>query len=243
MAIMYYDPVWICDFFQKTQGSSDLLFNSLFEKLPVMEKTSTQRLVVMSFCALMSVPSNLLPQIVGSNLQAMLAQVIREIVIIQESENDDNERDGSRHGDDYGWGDDDDDDGIEVSDEDDDEDDEKRLRRYAALEVPEGGYDEEEDCINAEDEQYLEAIEELEKKEKVKRQMYMAGEPVDDDDLDDEDEFTSPIDTIDVVQHFKNIIQQAASREPALYQQMQARLDDQDKARLAEIMQQLPKNS
>ena len=61
-----------------------MLFNALFEKLPVMEKTSTQRLVVMSFCALMSIPSNMLPQIVGSNLQAMLAQVIREIVIIQE---------------------------------------------------------------------------------------------------------------------------------------------------------------
>ena len=111
----------------------------------------------------------------------MFMQCIRELVMIEEEkekadngedEDDEDDEDGMI---DDGDDDDDDDDDDDADDDDDDmkADSEKAnpgiglvavqrsakgssatYKRLAALAVPEGGYDEEEDCLNTEDEEY-----------------------------------------------------------------------------------------
>lgn len=77
-----------------------------------------------------------------------------------------------------------------VDDEDDvdalgGERDSAAARRKAALAVPDGGYGEDEDCVNAEDENYRDMLATLDREEIVKRQLYMGGEPVVTDVYDD----------------------------------------------------------
>ena len=81
------------------------------------------------------------------------------------------------------------------------DDDEDEINHAKNLIVPDGGYDEDEDCINAEDEEYRKVIDQMDKEQKVKRELYLAGEPVYDDDEDDFD-YVSNIDSIDLNQYF-----------------------------------------
>ena len=98
-------------------------------------------------------------------------QIIREIVLIEETasrEAEEGEGDEEEDGE-FNY-DDEDDDGDDIgSDDDDDEEEGEKgggkgkknakeiidsATRLAGLTVPEGGYGEEEDCVNADDEQY-----------------------------------------------------------------------------------------
>ncbi len=103
------------------------------------------------------------------------------------------------------------------------------------MEIPEGGYDENDDCLNLEDEQYLAALEELDKKGKAKVQKYVGGEPVGSEDEDDID-YTSPLDTINIFQFFYQAMTAASHREPGLFAQLQSNLSHEDRGILNEII-------
>jgi hypothetical protein len=148
--------------------------------------------------------------------------------------------------------------------------------------VPDGGYDEEEDCLNAEDESYrqvlyflnfgcvscdriletivprttrtmrtpsiivltpcrglpmnLQALEAMEK-DGIKKHRYSGGELQEDGSDDDEMDdlaFTSPIENMNVIQHFLDTMgaMQARDGGSALTASLQAGLGEEDKARL-----------
>lgn len=107
------------------------------------------------------------------------------------------------------------------------------------MNIPDEGYDEDEDCVNAEDEEYLAALAEMD--ENTKRKIYRDGELIDGEmDSDDDDyegeNFTSPIDTIDIVGLFKHTMLAAAAREPQTFTQLQQSLEEEDKARLMKYL-------
>ena len=253
------------------------LFGLLFDSLKSMERDFTQRLVVLSFSALLCVPPAQLPEVLRGNFPSMFQQIIRELVLIEEEaareaeggDEEDDEDDDEDNGDFGGDGDDDDEDGIDVDDDEDEDDDDEEdskdakkafKRRAKKLHVPEGGYDEEEDCLNAEDEAYRTALEEIAKEAEssaVKKssgggsKRYLAGHAADDGDedggeeddyLDDdgsEDDFafTSPIENMNVLQHFLDTMQQLQQRDGgALTASLQAGLGDEDKQRLQDLI-------
>lgn len=144
----------------------------------------------------------------------MFEQIIREVVLVEE------EAAKEKTGDD------------ETEDDEDDEEDDGG----GDLDVPEGGYDEDEDCLNAEDEAYRESLEAMSKEQRVKKQLYVAGEPVDDED-DDDFVYTSPIESLDVLSFFVASMQQAASIAPELVANLQSRLRPEDVARLETILE------
>lgn len=265
------------------QGSITSLlfyFQILFESLKDMERDFTERLIVLSFLSILSLPSNNLPEIIRINLPSMFQQIIREIIIIEEEakkqaeaddddEDEDDDEDGDEDDEDY-------DDGFDVDglpveksksgggskkvggkskdsslrhvdDDDEDEDDfddadplQANRNRQTKLFVPEGGYDEEEDCINCEDEEYRQVLENLNEEDRIKRQLFMAGEPVDDEDEDDF-VYTSPIENIPMSQFFVNILKELSHRD----QQQQSNyldflkqaLNEEDHGRFNQIIQ------
>jgi hypothetical protein len=228
LAVIYYDPVFSMNALRgANEAPSKLLFSSLFDALPHMEKNATQRLIVMAFSSMLTLPAAILPALVSSNLDAMFRQMIRELVLIEEEAG--KEEDGEEE---EGEGDDDE---GETSSPFEDAGKWGRLR--ASMEVPEGGFGEDEDCLNAEDEMYREAIEKLGKEERVKRQLYIDGEPVDDDEEDeDEFEYTSPIENMDVLDFFVSAMQAVHARDSPLMARLQAALEQEDTDRLQELL-------
>lgn len=246
MGAIYYEPQLALGILMNDPATTASLFASLFESLKDMERDFTQRLIALSFSSLLSIPQTQLPEVLRNNLQAMFQQVIRELVMIEEelATGAKAAREEQSEGDeDFEFGDEDEDDGVNIDsdgDDDDDDDDEedtkpKGGRHAKALAVPDGGYDEDEDCLNAEDESYREALESMDKEERVKRELYLAGEPVDDEDEDDF-LFTSPIENMNVTQFFLDTVAAVASRDAGLVTTLQSMLDAEDTARLQELM-------
>lgn len=246
MACLYYNVEATLAILSTDPTVPPLLFGLLFDSLKAMERDFTQRLVVLSFSAVLSCPPALLPDILRNNFPAMFQQVIRELVLIEEEaarEHEEGEDDDDDCADDAGFdegGEDSGDDGIEIDDDSDEEDEDDKdpkkaaQRRAKALFVPEGGYDEEEDCLNAEDESYRQALEDMAKEEGKK---YSGGELLDDDESMEDFSFTSPIENMNVVQHFLDTMAALQLRDGgALTTSLQAGLGEEDKQRLIELI-------
>ena len=256
MACLYYNVEATLSVLNSDPVVPPALFGLLFDSLKGMDRDFTQRLVVLSFSALLSAPPAILPEILRNNFPAMFQQVIRELVLIETEANrerGEDEDDEDDHGDYGGFdeGDEDDDilgvDGSDDEDEDEegaDSEDEKdpakaAMRRAKALYVPDGGYDEDEDCLNAEDESYREALEAMGKSAEGKRDKYSGGELVGDDDDESMEDFTftSPIENMNVIQHFLDTMTLLQQRDGgALTTSLQAGLDGEDKQRLQELI-------
>lgn len=256
MACLYYDAEATLSILLSDPSSSVAsdLFNLLFDSLKDMARDYSMRLVVLSFTAVLSVRPELLPEFLGKNFHAMFQQIIRELVLIQ--------MEASRERNDFESADDDEDDfdedDYEVEDDDNNEngnddnndnaeDFDDRDRKQAArnrakkLYLPEGGYDEDEDCLNAEDEAYREALEKMGKDEEFKSTKYSGGDLLSDEEEEDEEDnyiFTSPIENMNMIQHFLDAMKSIELRDGggALTASLQNGLDDQDKARLQELV-------
>eukprot|EP01038_Epipyxis_sp_PR26KG_P009275 gene9275-12495_t len=240
MSSLYYNPGETLQvLFQGDNMQGVLLENiflGLFSSLKDMERTFTQRLIVLSFISLLSIPISSLPAVIQRNASAMFQQIIREITMIDEEEA---KEDDDEEGDD----DDDDDDGDEEEEEEEDDDDDeenaKLTENAKLLYIPEGGYGEDEDCINAEDETYREALEKMDKEDKIKHQLYMAGEPVDDEEEDDDYQFTSPIENIDLSKQLVGLLGLLSNNNNNnnIVATLQSSLDQEDQLKLQTIIQ------
>lgn len=247
LASFYYDAAYTFSIlesapFQKTTA----VFTLLFELLKQMERDFTMRLVVLSFTAILQLPPASMPEIVRGNGQGLFQQCIRELVLIEEVAKERAEK--AARGEDSDYEDDEDDDfdddfDDEIRDEDEDgpkafdDTDAKQaaINRAKKLYVPEDGYGEDEDCLNAEDEDYREMLENCDKEDRVKRELYRAGEPVDDDEDDDDFEYTSEIENFDVTKIFFEAVTALGAQDAQLVANLQGSLDSEDQQRLQEL--------
>lgn len=229
MGVVVYNPEAACQFYVSVPEVEALIFENLFSSLPRVFKPSHQQVCIAAFCSLLSLPVNSLPPYVRANVQAIMSFTIRLISLLEENEEDEGgEDEESELGGEY---------------EDDDEDAEDNesniartraaLRKYAKHAIPEEGYDEDEDCLNAEDEAYLEAVEELDKLDRVKKEL-KGDEDFDDDENDDD--FTSPLDNTDMLLQFCDVMNSIHSQNPEYINHLQANLDENDQSLLQEIL-------
>ncbi len=244
LAAIHYDAVATLSALEQiAPGSSSTVFGLVFSHLKDMERDFSMRLIVLAFTALLSLPGASLPDIVRANVASMFQQVVRELVLIEEeARKPEDEEDEEGDGDDE----DDDEEDEDMDDADDDFDDSDAVaaaaRRAKALYVPDGGYDEDEDCVNAEDEEYRAALEEMDKEDRVKKELYRAGGGDDDDEaLDDEDEdedytYTSPIENLNMSQMFLTAMTALGQRDPAFVESLRGGLLPEDQARLEQIV-------
>lgn len=199
-------------------NSVDFVFKSLFDLIGDMDRIYTERLIVLSFTNILSLPPQSLPPIIASNALAMFKQAIREIELIDLDEKDSKEN-RKRHiaydGDDEYI---DEDDGSMCSDDDDDNDcnpsggNHREAKIKHGVDMPEGGFDEDTDCVNAEDEEYYNALERMTREERVRHEL---GEDIDDEELDNEAYiFTSPIEVLDNAIYFLDHMQMAMQSYP-----------------------------
>lgn len=225
LATICYDSLTVMSILRGDENHAHNYFGILFDALPGMESSFSRRLIVMAFTNILTIPLDALPFLASNNLENMYRQIIRELVFIQEEGADD---EGHEAG-----GGSDDDEGEEVYHSGGHG---KWKQALETLDVPDGGYDEDEDCVNAEDETYREALEKLDKEERVKRQLYIDGEPVDDDDDLDGYEFTSPLENIDVLGYFIDAMTSLAAKDSGRLNCLQSCLDVQDAERLQELV-------
>jgi hypothetical protein len=231
LAVIVYNPVAACEMFCASAETEQNIFQALFDNIPHMYCASSQRLIVAGFSALLALPKEQLPPFVQMNLQAIMSMLVRVLYLLDQAEDEEEGGDEDE---------DEEDDDDEEEEEDEEEEDERpiggakvsknTLRKLGALDVPEDGYDEDEDCINAEDEEYLVAMAELSKK----------GNKYDefgDDDLDETEEVVTPLDTMDMVILFCDTMNVAHARDPVLFETLQGNLDEEDQARLQGIIE------
>lgn len=232
LASFYYDASYTLMILCKEDPQVVVnLCNCIFENLKNMDRDFTQRLIVLSFMSLLAIPLSHLPDILSANAGAMFQQIIRELVLIEEeSKKQDNEENDSEIDSRY----DDDDFGAEPDDDDDADPALAAANRAKKLYVPDGGYNEDEDCLNAEDEEYRQMLESMDNEEKAKRELYLAGEPVDDEDEDDF-AYTSPIENFQITKMFFDELNVWLSRDPAFVTALKAQLNSEDTMRLEQL--------
>ncbi len=224
-------------------------FHFVFGLMKDMDRDFTERLIVLSFLSIFTIPTQSLPPIIQMNLPSMFQQVIREIIIIEEEAKKEREREEEEDDDEEEDYDDDDFDfdggrrkdvSLRQADDDDDDDADPfaaEQRRSKLLEVPDGGYNEDEDCLNAEDEEYRAVLESVTKEDKAKKIAFMSGEPVDDEE-DDDFIYTSPVENLPMAQYFVQAVNSIGQRDPNLVNAiLQQSLTDEDRQRLNEIFQ------
>jgi hypothetical protein len=239
MSCIYYDASLTLALFNSAGSAADEVWLLLFSLLKDMSKPVTHRLIVLSFTNILLMPTNELPGVLLSNFVPMLQQVLRELVIIEEEEKG-NDEDSNMTADDDDDGneaaagtDDEEDDDEEEEDDDAIEEDDGDSDFVTQKEMPEGGFDEDEDVINAEDEAYKQALEKIEKRKRVKDELRRADPNfVDDDDEGDDEEdemvFTTPVETIDCVVYFIDALTALNARDAQLVSSLRSQLGSDD---------------
>lgn len=166
------------------------------------------------------------------NLQPVMSMLVRVVSTIDDEDDEEDE------------------DGDDEEDEGDEEGDEsfnarngakvskKTLGKLNAIDIPEEGYSEDEDCVNVADEEYLQTMEELKKYGK-RYDAYgnLVGAEDDDDDMDERDEPDTPLDEVDMVLLFCDTMNQSFQYDPQLFSQLQNNLDTEDQERLKTILE------
>jgi hypothetical protein len=281
--MLYVDTALTMSIFNSQAEMRDAVFRMLFDLVKDMEDSFSERLIVLGFSNILSfsVNSQALPPLIQSNLMAMFQQVIRELVLLEEEANEEDEE--GNHAED----DDDEEDGQGIAammtrnghrsvkksssaiDDDEDVTEESssnhRQKKSSKSQIPDEGFDEEEDAVNEDDLQYLALLAKLEKQDRVKAELRRAngkiafnissiryssnllpcydavgGEPVDDEEDELEElMFDSPIEKLDLVVYFLDAMQAGYLREPQLVSSLQQGLDEEDKQRLQTFMQSL----
>jgi hypothetical protein len=232
MGVVVYNPESACEFYRSVPEVEVLIFETLFTSLPKIFRSSQQQVCIAAFSSLLAIPPTALPAFLQANVQALMTFSIRLISLLEEND----EEEGDYEDEDY-----EDEEGEEGGDEDDDNEENiartrSALKKFAKHAIPDEGFDEDEDCLNAEDETYLEAVEELNMLDRVKKEMKGDEDFEDDEDDEDVDDFTSPLDNTDMLSQFCDTMNRVHAQNPEYIAQLQANLEPDDQTRLQEII-------
>jgi len=194
---LFYNPQLQLQEFEK-RGVTEQVFGLWINDANEIEKWLPKKMTILGLCAVLQLPSSLLPQSIRSNLPAIFSMAVKLCEdLTNEKKNkkpidgdDDDESDGS----------------LDIGEDDGDDD------------GGEDGYDEDEDVRNPEDEAYMDALKCLDGTDFSK---ILEGD-LDWDDEDDSDEYTSPLDQVDELVYFSDSLYGAAQKEPEMFQQIQS---------------------
>ena len=217
------------------------LFEMLFIQIKELQLETTQRLVVVAFSTMLAMDNRKLPQVVQRNSSGLLQTIVKELILI---------RDGTGSGEGGEGGDTNDD--IEDEDEDFDMEDDDEVEgddndglisteynKYSELDVPEGGYGEDEDCVDAEDESYRQYLEQIEAEGGVKT--YRGGALIGEGDGEEDDgsgtvDFTSQVDKLDIFDYFVRKMKDINNKNASFYQSLQSSLQGDDIINMQALM-------
>lgn len=196
---LYYNPA--LELAQlESRGVTQQVFSKWMKDAESMEKWLPRRLTVLGLTAILSLPTSSLPaSVAGAVPQLIIACVNMTIKLKEESEK--NQAEETQEED--GWEDAEDE---EVDDEDEDVD----------------GFDENQDVTNEMDQAYKKALNGVSGWHDDMAK-FLLGDYADDED-DGDDDFTSPLDSVDEMVYLNDTLQACFAREPEVYGQIQTAL-------------------
>ena len=219
LTLFYYDPMVAINLLSADMQKFQEFMKDFFSCAKNMKAHFTRRIIVISLTALLHIPQDSLPVFLKENSHILFREIIDQCVLIEEEEPDEKDQDEDDPNDEEEEGDDD----IEVdSDEEEEGDDTVGSRRkelVKQLDVPDGGYGEDEDCVNAEDEEYRQMLE-----------RFKNGDEFDYDDDDDDYEqfqYPTPITSIDMTQFFLDKLNELSSKDQVFVGSLKAGLNQE----------------
>jgi len=184
------------------------VFVMWFQLIPKMQRTHDKKISILAFCALMSLPTNLLPPLITQELDKILGAVIKlqQDLEVQRKEIEEREKEED----------------AEEEEDDDDEDEEKELEDDNEGEPSA-------DQLKSLIDQIATAEDDQEDSE---------DDDIDDEDEIDDEEFETAIDNIDELVVFMETIKSLAARDGALYQKLMQHQDQTSQALFQDLMRQ-----
>jgi len=190
---LYYNPELELRELEK-RGVTQQVFGQWIQEIDAMEGWLSQKMTVLGLLSVLRLPAASLPQ----HLASMIPNIISAAVKLAAKMKEDAEK-GQKE----------DDAAIEPEAGDDDDD-------------AWGGFGEDEDVTNPNDEAYMSALNKLSAGGDVSQ--FLLGDGWDDDFDDLEDDFHSPIDDVEELHFLNDVLKEAYRREPEVYNQVQAAL-------------------
>lgn len=197
---LYYNPQLQLQELEK-RGLTQQVFTQWIKDSERMEKWLPRKMTVLGFSSILLLPTASMPPSIASSLPQLITEVVKMTHLMKED----------------GEG------GYEEEEEqfddepfDDDEDDEA-----------DEGFGEDEDVVSDADEAYMSALSKLSGGAggaDAGLSKFLGGEIWDDDELDDEDNYSSPLDEVDQLFFVNDTLKAAFQREPEAYQQIQTAL-------------------
>jgi len=194
---LFYNPQLQLQEFEK-RGVTEQVFGLWINDANEIEKWLPKKMTILGLCAVLQLPSSLLPQSIRSNLPAIFSMAVKLCEDLTNEKKNKKPIDGDD--------DDESDGGLDIGEDDGDDD------------GGEDGYDEDEDVRNPEDEAYMDALKCLDGTDFSK---ILEGD-LDWDDEDDSDEYTSPLDQVNELVYLYDSLYGAAQKEPEMFQQIQS---------------------
>lgn len=219
---LYYNPQLEVAELEK-RGCTHQVMTQWIKDVDSMEKWLTKKMTVLGLLSVLRLPASSLPQSVVSLIPNIISTAVTLTVKMKEE---------------LEAGHKDDDDGAIEAEADDDDD--------------WGGYDEDEDVTNADDEAYMNALNKVRALSLFSRYYvadhsfslltshansflsqlsqggdianFLLGDGWDGLDEDDDEDFHSPLDNVDEMHYVNDILKEAYKREPDVYQQVQGAL-------------------
>lgn len=195
---IFYNPQMELQELEK-RGVTSQVFGLWMNDVKEIEKWLPQKMTILGLCTILQLPAATLPPSIVPHLPAIFTAAVN----MCESLSGEKEKQKS---------------GEEASNDDDNDEE-------FAVEIPNqddendiGGYNEDEDVRNPEDEAYMDALKCLDGTDFSK---ILEGE-LDWDDDDDSDEYSSPLDQVDELIYFFDSLTGASQKEPEMFQQIQS---------------------
>jgi len=191
---LYYNPGLELVELEK-RGVIEQLFAKWMKDVESMEKWLPKRLTILGLTAILSLPTASLPPSIASALPQLISACVTMTIKLK-ADSDKNQTEETQED---GW--------VDAEEEEDEE---------------EEGFDENQDVTNEMDQAYKKALNGISGWDDDVAKFLMGNLGDDDDDFDDD--FTSPLDSVDELVYLNDTLQACFVREPEVYAQLQSAL-------------------